>query len=69
MATTFSPTRLAKDDASRDRLEKQLFKDVQRLIRYLDSRKQIASMDSGLTAFYEQMILERCEVLGEISRR
>ena len=69
MATTYSPSRLSKDEASRERLEKQLFKDVQRLIRYLDSRKQISSPDTGLTAFYEQMILERCEVLGEISRR
>jgi len=69
MAITYRPNSLMKDDVSRERLEKQLFKDVRRLIRYLDTRKQISSMDTDLTASYEQMILERCEVLGEISRR
>ncbi len=65
----YHQSRLGRDETSRERLEKQLFKDVQRLIRYLDSRKQLSSVDSNLTADYERMILERCEVLGEISRR
>ncbi|WP_020406941.1 hypothetical protein [Hahella ganghwensis] len=65
----YHQSRLGRDETSRERLEKQLFKDVQRLIRYLDSRKQLSSIESNLTADYERMILERCEVLGEISRR
>ncbi|OZG71867.1 hypothetical protein BTA51_17820 [Hahella sp. CCB-MM4] len=65
----YHQSRLGRDETSRERLEKQLFRDVQRLIRYLDSRKQLSSVDSSLMADYERMILERCEVLGEISRR
>lgn len=45
------------------RLERRLFKDVKRLIRYQQSGPAVLNDD------YEKMIQARFDVLGEISRR
>ncbi|AZZ93895.1 hypothetical protein EUZ85_25515 [Hahella sp. KA22] len=68
MAINNIPTKLSHNASSKDQLERQLFRDVQRLIRYLDSRKSCGSSNPAMVESYERMILERCDVLGQISR-
>lgn len=67
MAVTYVPNRSA---SAKDQLEKQLFKDVQRLIRYIGARKHVSSShDQTILQSYEQMIKERCDALSNIARR
>ncbi len=57
-----SALRLESSDF-KQRLERKLFRDVQRLIRYQQSSPE------HLTASYDDMIKARFDVLGELSRR
>lgn len=67
MAVTSFPV---KSTGSKDQLEKQLFKDVQKLIRYLEARKAANNeRDSIVLESYERMIQERCDALSNIARR
>jgi len=67
MASTYSP---GKTINLMERIEKQLFKDAQKLIRHINDRKSgVGRTDHQLMEFYERRVLERFEVLGEIARR
>jgi hypothetical protein len=61
---------LSRSADAMNQLEKQLFRDVQKLIRYIDARKNISSHhDQIIIESYERMVQERCDALGNIARR
>ena len=66
MATYYTPGKVAY---ARDQVEKQLFKEVQRLIHYIEGRKKV-TRDHGnpIVQSYEEMIKERCDVLSNLAR-
>jgi hypothetical protein len=59
---SISLARLSSSDY-RQRVERKLFRDVQRLIKYQQSAPEQAA------GHYDQMIQARFDVLGELSRR
>lgn len=67
MVTSYFPGR---SSGGKGQLEKQLFKDVQKLIRYIEARKHVSSdHDELILQSYERMVQERCDALSNIARR
>ena len=67
MTIHYLPT---KQNSAKEQLEKQLFRDVQKLGRYLDTHKAISNDPSqDVVESYEKMIQERWEAIDSIARR
>lgn len=61
--------RYFRNEEALERFEKQLFRDVQQLIRYKDGYQRVRPQEDAVINSFEQRIQDRCDVLSVLGRR